>query len=297
MIQQKALLLFLTLTSTLVLGFSCGPRRSANEKRYPLKGKVVEVDKADRTATITHEDIPGFMPGMTMPFKVKNDADLEMLKPGDQVTGQLVVDDLSSWIEITAIVESGSQLTPTSAVPGEPKPGDDVPDFGLVNQDGRRIHLSQYKGKALALTFVYTRCPQPDQCTLMSNNFAAIDKQLQGDAATYDKTHLLSISFDPDYDTPKVMRSYGAGHTGRYSDESFQHWEFLTGSKDEVKGIAQFFGLRYFHDTESGDEQVIHSLRTAVITPDGKVFKLYRGNEWKPEEIVADLKTLAAGKS
>jgi len=297
MIQQKALLLFLTLTSTLVLGFSCGPRRSANEKRYPLKGKVVEVDKADRTATITHEDIPGFMPGMTMPFKVKNDADLEMLKPGDQVTGQLVVDDLSSWIEITAIVEGGSQLTPTSVVPGEPKPGDDVPDFGLVNQDGRRIHLSQYKGKALALTFVYTRCPQPDQCTLMSNNFAAIDKQLQGDAATYDKTHLLSISFDPDYDTPKVMRSYGAGHTGRYSDESFQHWEFLTGSKDEVKGIAQFFGLRYFHDTESGDEQVIHSLRTAVITPDGKVFKLYRGNEWKPEEIVADLKTLAAGKS
>ena len=297
MIQQKALLVFLTLTSTLVLGVSCGPRRSANEKRYPLKGKVVEVDKADRTATITHEDIPGFMPGMTMPFKVKNDADLEMLKPGDQVTGQLVVDDLSSWIEITAIVESGSQLTPTSAVPGEPKPGDDVPDFGLVNQDGRRIHLSQYKGKALALTFVYTRCPQPDQCTLMSNNFAAVDKQLQGDAATYDKTHLLSISFDPDYDTPKVMRSYGAGHTGRYSDESFQHWEFLTGSKDEVKGIAQFFGLRYFHDTESGDEQVIHSLRTAVITPDGKVFKLYRGNEWKPEEIVADLKTLAAGKS
>jgi cytochrome oxidase Cu insertion factor (SCO1/SenC/PrrC family) len=88
----------------------------------------------------------------------------------------------------------------------------------------------------------------------MSNNFAAVDKQLQGDAATYDKTHLLTISFDPDYDTPKVMRSYGAGHTGRYSDETFQHWEFLTGSKDEVKGIAQFFGLRYFHDTESGDD-------------------------------------------
>ena len=98
MIQQKALLVFLTLTSTLVLGVSCGPRRSANEKRYPLKGKVIAVDKADRTATITHEDIPGFMPGMTMPFKIKNDADLEMLKPGDQVTAQLVVDDLSSWI-------------------------------------------------------------------------------------------------------------------------------------------------------------------------------------------------------
>src|SRR6185503_13446841 len=181
MIQHKALFVFLILTSVLFLEVSCGPRRSANEKRYPLKGKVIAVDKADRTATITHEDIPGFMPGMTMPFKIKNDADLEMLKPGDQVTAQLVVDDLSSWIEITAIVEGGSQLTPTSVVPGEPKPGDEVPDFGLVNQDGRRIHLSQYKGKALALTFVYTRCPQPDQCTLMSNNFAAVEKALQAE--------------------------------------------------------------------------------------------------------------------
>ena len=277
----------------LLLSITCRPRSSANEKRYPLKGKVVAVDKTDRTATISHEDIPGYMPGMTMPFKIKNDADLEMLKPGDEVTATLVVDDLSSWIEITAIVEGGSPLTPTAAVPGEPKPGDEIPDFGLVNQDGKRVRMSQYKGKAIALTFVYTRCPQPDQCTLMSTNFAAIDRQLQSQPDVYAKTHLLTISFDPDYDTPKVMRSYGASHSGRYSDETFQHWEFLTGSKDEVKGIAQFFGLRYFHDTESTDEQVIHSLRTAVIDPSGKLVKLYRGNEWKPEEIVDDLRTLA----
>ena len=217
-----------------------------------------------------------------------------MLKPGDEVTATLVVDDLSSWIEITAIVEGGSPLTPTAAVPGEPKPGDEIPDFGLVNQDGKRVRMSQYKGEAIALTFVYTRCPQPDQCTLMSTNFAAIDRQLQSQPDVYAKTHLLTISFDPDYDTPKVMRSYGASHSGRYSDETFQHWEFLTGSQDEVKGIAQFFGLRYFHDTESADEQVIHSLRTAVIGPDGKLVKLYRGNEWKPSEIVSDLTALAS---
>jgi len=278
----------------LLLSITCRPRSSANEKRYPLKGKVVAVDKTDRTATISHEDIPGYMPGMTMPFKIKNDADLEMLKPGDEVTATLVVDDLSSWIEITAIVEGGSPLTPTAAVPGEPKPGDEIPDFGLVNQDGKRVRMSQYKGKAIALTFVYTRCPQPDQCTLMSTNFAAIDRQLQPQPDVYAKTHLLTISFDPDYDTPKVMRSYGSSHSGRYSDETFQHWEFLTGSQDEVKGIAQFFGLRYFHDTESADEQVIHSLRTAVIGPDGKLMKLYRGNEWKPSEIVSDLTALAS---
>src|SRR5215471_11400884 len=292
MIQSKAFFYFLVM---LVLATAaCGPRRSANEKRYPIKGKVVAVDENDRTATIQHEDIPGYMPGMTMPFKIKNDADLEMLKPGDEVTGTLVVDDLNSCVEVAAIAEGGAPLTPTSVVPGEPKPGDEIPDFELINQDGKRVRLSHYKGKAVALTFVYTRCPQPDQCTLMSTNFAAVDKALQSQPDTYAKTHLLTISFDPDYDTPKVMRSYGSSHTGRYSDETFQHWEFLTGSPDEVKGIAQFFGLRYFHDTSSGEEQVIHSLRTAVIDPAGKLVKMYRGNEWKPAEVADDLTGLVS---
>ncbi len=279
--------------SLIILGSGCKPRRSANEKRYDLKGKVVAVNKSERTATIAHEDIKGYMPAMTMPFKIKNDADLEMLKPGDQVTGALVVDDVSSWVEITAIVEGPVTDLQTVDVPGEPRPGTDVPDFGLVNQDGKRIHLAQYRGQALALTFIYTRCPMPDQCTLMSNNFAAIDQELQKQPDIYAKTHLLTISFDPEYDSPKVLRSYGASHTGRYTDETFQHWEFAGGSADEVKGIAQYFGLRYFHDTESGQDQVIHSLRTAVIGPDGKLFKLYRGNEWKPAEIVGDLQSLA----
>ncbi len=279
--------------SLIILGSGCKPRRSANEKRYDLKGKVVAVNKSERTATIAHEDIKGYMPAMTMPFKIKNDADLEMLKPGDQVTGALVVDDVSSWVEITAIVEGPVTDLQTVDVPGEPRPGTDVPDFGLVNQDGKRIHLAQYRGQALALTFIYTRCPMPDQCTLMSNNFAAIDQELQKQPDIYAKTHLLTISFDPEYDSPKVLRSYGASHTGRYTDETFQHWEFAGGSADEVKGIAQYFGLRYFHDTESGQDQVIHSLRTAVIGPDGKLFKLYRGNEWKPAEIAGDLQSLA----
>jgi len=276
------------------IGSGCRSRHSANEKRYELKGKIVAVNKSDRTITVAHEDIAGYMPAMTMPFKTKDDASLEIVAPGDQITATLVVDDLSSWLEDLIITREA--IADPNAKPSdglvEPKPGDEVPDFGLVNQDGKRIHLGQYRGKALVLTFIYTRCPQPDQCTLMSRNFAAIDEELQKQPELYEKTHLLSISFDPDYDTPKVLRSYGASHTGRYSDETFQHWEFASGTKDEVKGMAQFFGLRYYHDTESAEEQVIHSLRTAVIGPDGKVFKLYRGNEWKPDEIVADLGTL-----
>src|ERR1041385_5652054 len=128
----------------LLFAIACGPKRAANEKRYPLKGKVVAVNKSERTATIKHEDIPGYMPGMTMPFKIKNDADLEMLKEGDDVSATLVVSDVDSWIEVTAIVEGSSPLSPTTEVPGEPKPGDQIPDFQLINQDGKRVRLSQY---------------------------------------------------------------------------------------------------------------------------------------------------------
>jgi protein SCO1/2 len=292
--SQRIILVSVLITFTFLAGgCSWGDQPPQNEKRYPIKGVVVSVNQRERTATIKHEDIPGYMQGMTMDFKIKNAADLQTMKPGDQITGTLVIDDISSWIEVTAVTEGGAVLTPTTVVPGEPKPGDEIPDFTLVNQDGKAIHLSQYRGRSIALTFVYTRCPQPDQCTLMSSNFAAVDLELQKEPDVYAKTHLLTVSFDPEYDTPKVMRSYGASHTGRYSDEKFEHWEFTTGTADEVKRIAEFFGLRYFKDSSTGEEQVMHSLRTAVIDPDGKLVKLYRGNEWKPSELADDLRHLA----
>jgi len=292
--SQRIILVSVLITFTFLAGAcSWGDQPPQNEKRYPIKGVVVAVNQRERTATIKHEDIPGYMQGMTMDFKIKNAADLQTMKPGDQITGTLVIDDISSWIEVTAVTEGGAVLTPTTVVPGEPKPGDEIPDFTLVNQDGKAIHLSQYRGRSIALTFVYTRCPQPDQCTLMSSNFAAVDLELQKEPDVYAKTHLLTVSFDPEYDTPKVMRSYGASHTGRYSDEKFEHWEFTTGAADEVKRIAEFFGLRYFKDSSTGEEQVMHSLRTAVIDPDGKLVKLYRGNEWKPSELADDLRHLA----
>jgi len=270
----------------------CGGSKSESEKRYPITGKVIALNKTEKTATINHDEIPGYMESMTMEFKVKNDSDLDKMKPGDRISGDLVVTDTSSWIEIMAITQGGAELTPTTIVPGEPKPGDEIKDFTLVNQDGKPIRLSQYKGRSVALTFVYTRCPQPDQCTLMSTNFAAIEKELQQHTDVYAKTHLLSITFDPEYDTPKVMRSYGASHSGRYSDEVFKHWEFATGTAEQVKAIAEYFGVRSFKDSATGKEELIHSLRTAVIDPQGRLVKLYRGNEWKPTDIATDLKSL-----
>jgi protein SCO1/2 len=280
---------------------ACQPRhrvRSATEKHYDLKGKVVTVEKDKHLVTVAHEDIKDYMPGMTMPFTVGEDsawvfeAPHEVM-PGDQITATLIVDGTQSWLEDMVITKEGPDTTgPASGERIGAKPGDEVPNYRLINQDGKAIRIHDYKGKALLLTFIYTRCQDPGQCTLMSSNFATIDQELQKQPDVYQKTHLLSISFDPEYDTPKVLRSYGAAYTGKYTDENFAHWEFASGSEDEVKGIAQFFGLRYYLDSSSGKEQVIHSLRTAVIDPDGKVVKVYRENEWKPEEILKDFQSV-----
>ena len=283
------------IVALVVLGSSCKPK--INAKRYTVKGKVVALDKTEHTATVDHDEIVGYMGAMAMEFDVKDDVGFQKLEVGDQVTATLAVTDEDEWLENLIITKPPVPDPNAKAVEKsvEPSPGAEIPDFGLLNQDGKRIHLSQYRGKALALTFIYTRCPDSNQCPLMSANFATIDQTLQKEPDIYKKTHLLSVSFDPDYDTPKVLRSYGAGQTNRLSNETFEHWEFATGSQDEVKKITEYFGLNYFKD-ESGQAKIIHSLRTAVIGPDGKLYKYYRRNEWKPEEIINDLKELAAAK-
>jgi len=283
------------------LGFSsCQPKqrvRSPTEKHYDLKGKVIAVDKEKRELTIAHENIKDYMSSMTMAFSVKDDWVYEIAAPGNQITATLVVDGTQSWLEDVVLTEDSTPVSGAPAIEGaDQKVGDEVPDYRLINQDGKTIRIQDYKAKVLLLTFIYTRCQDPNQCTLMSSNFAAIDQELQKQPELYSKTHLLSISFDPAYDTPKVLRSYGAAYTGKYSDETFAHWEFASGSADEVKGIAKFFGLRYYQDTTSGTEQVIHSLRTAVIGPDGKIVKVYRGNEWKPEDILSEIQKVFAPK-
>lgn len=275
----------------LLLISSClavGCRRSGNERRFDLKGTVLAVEPDKHLVTVSHEDIKGYMPAMAMPFTVANEADLQILAPEDQITATLVVDGSQSWLEDLIITR---QSATTTELPGVTvaKAGDDIPNFKLRNQDNREINLGDYRGRTLLLTFIYTRCPKPEYCTLMSYNFAQIDRELSREPAVYEKTHLLSVSIDPAYDTPAVLRSYGAAHTERYQNETFAHWEFATGTKEQVKEIAQFFGLAYFPE----QDQIVHGLRTVIIGPDGKVARVYNGNDWQVEEVVAELKKVA----
>jgi protein SCO1 len=310
------LLCVITIGLLLALSVLSGCRRDAsNAKRYEFKGKVMSVEKDKHLVTVSHEEIKGFMDAMTMPFMVRDEWVFDQAAPGDQITATLVVDETESWLENVIIIntgpDSGSGISPQppgtsnrpAGVKGSPSvspqeegvsgaganTGDEVPDFALVNQNNQPIRTRQYKGKALLLTFIYTRCPIPEYCTLMSNNFSKIDEELQKQPELYEKTRLLSITIDPEYDTPAVLRSYGSSHTGRYGDETFSHWAFATGTKEQVKEVAQFFGLQYYPE----QDQIIHGLRTAIIAPDGKVAKVYRGNEWKPEEVLKDIEVVS----
>lgn len=275
---------YLSVLGLLLLAVTLGACRR-NEQRYELKGKVLMVEKEKHLVTIAHEEVQGLMPAMTMPFTVPNQSDIDYLAPDDQVTATLVIDGSQSWLEnlfVTRISGDASSV----ALPKEAKAGDEVPNFALVNQDGKRIQIKDYRGKALLLTFIYTRCPLPEYCTLMSNNFAEVDRQLQQTPDIYHKTHMLSVSIDPAHDTPPVLRSYGAAHTERYQEETFAHWEFASG--ENVKEMAQFFGLRYYPEKN----EIIHGLKTVIIGPDGTVRKVYSDNKWKPAEVVNDLKQL-----
>jgi protein SCO1 len=284
-------LAFLLALFVFVSSSSCRRHNPANEKRFDLKGKVVAVEPEKHLVTISHEDIKDFMPAMTMPFMLPDESALQYLVAGDEINATLVVDGSQSWLENVAITRQSTDPTTTTGI-SEAKEGDAVPDYTMVNQDGKDIRISDFRGKVLLLTFIYTRCPIPEYCNLMSTNFATVDRQLQSDTEVYSKTHLLSITIDPEYDTPKVLHSYGAAHTERYQNETFEHWDFATGTKDQIKGVAQFFGLRYFQDKD----QIVHGLRTVIVSPESKVVKVYRDNKWNPEEVVGEMGRLVRGK-
>lgn len=265
----------------------------ADVKRYELRGTIVSFNKDQRQVVISHEDVPGLMEGMTMPFTLKEPSAYDAMHAGDKIQATLVIDGERTLIENPVISHVELDAAPPSqSQPSEPQLGAEVPDFTLTNQGGKMITLRDYRGRALALTFIYTRCPLPDYCVLMSNNFAEIDRSLAREPELAAKSRLLSVSIDPAYDTPKVLRSYGAAHTENYRDEKFERWQLATGDAAEVRRVANFFGLVYDRD---GD-QIVHSLRTAVVAPDGKLYKIYRGNEWKPEDVLNDFRQLSGAK-
>jgi protein SCO1/2 len=266
--------------------------QSGTVKQYAMKGIIVGTDPAHGEVTVDTEAISGFMDAMTMPYKVKDANVLQDLHPGDHMNGVLLVGGDSTFLDQIVITAQAQPDYKPQVQFHVPAPGDAVPDFRLTNQSGRQISFRQFRGKALLVTFIYTRCPLSDYCPRMSRNFAAIDKSLQSDPAIYRKTHLLSISFDPAYDSPAVLRSYGEAYTGNYTKEKFEHWDFAAPSKTDLPKLLEFFDVGA---TPGENHTFTHSLSTAVIAPDGKVAQWYPTNDWKPEDVLNALKKVAGG--
>jgi len=275
-----------------VLSFSSCHRVSA-QKRYSFTGRIVSVDNQAQSAIIDGEAIPGFMDAMAMPYKIKPAATLNHLIPGDTVTAEVVVvssgaktDDAAPdyWLENVKVI---AHIDPSHA-PGRsslhmPAPGEEVPDFSFTNQSGKLISLKQYRGKVLFVTFIYTRCPFPDFCPRLSGNFAEIYKQAATNAALTN-AHLLSVSFDPEHDRPKVLRDYGFSVAHTHESALFNRWEFAAPRLADLPRLADFFALTI--QPEGGT--ITHNLSTVVIGPDGKIVKWYHGGDWQPSDLIKD---------
>lgn len=233
-----------------------------------------------------------------MAYRLKDPSVVSELHPGDRITARVLADpdpadhDNYTNIQLDNIVVI-AQARPDIKPPVSyhvPTPGDPVPDFKLLNQSDRTIHLDQFKGKVVLMTFIYTRCQLADFCPRMSRNFADIDKALAADPALYNQTHLLSVSFDPAYDTPKVLRSYGGAYTGNYTNEKFLHWDFAAPTAKDLPAVTQFFNVGV---TPGDNKSLTHSLSTILIGKDGKVIAWYPTNDWDPKDVLTAIRKAA----
>jgi protein SCO1/2 len=259
----------------------------AQTKRYHLVGKVVSIDPQHATLNVDGQEVPGFMAAMTMPYPVRDAKSLSSLNTGDEITADIVITSDGAYLEnivVTKKAASGASK-PSAGPTHEPQPGENVPDFAMIDQDGRRIHLNAFRGDVLLVTFIYTRCPFPDFCPLVSRNFAQTYARLRlNPALDARKVRLLTLSFDSKNDTPAVLRKYAHTFDQITGGHPFDRWDFATVPAKELPSVANFFGLYY---SFSGD-QTTHSLSTAVINPDGTVYKWYQDNDWKPADLISD---------
>jgi protein SCO1/2 len=264
-------------------------QQQAGVKKYHVRGIVVSSDAKTGGVTVDTDAIPGYMDAMTMPYTLAQPNIVSELHPGDTITATLTATANADVLDEIVVVAQAKPDYKPAVTYNDLEPGEAVPDFRFLNQSGRVVRLEQWHGKAVLLTFIYTRCPLPNFCVRMSRNFAEINKALEKDPKLYAKTHLLSVSFDPNYDTPQVLRSYGGAYTGNYTKETFGHWDFAAPTEQDLPKVLQFFDVGA---TPEKDGTITHSLSTVVIGPDGKIYKRYPGNEWTPEQMLEDVRKL-----
>jgi protein SCO1/2 len=259
-----------------------------NQRVFVVEGQIIGFSDSDNRIFINHEEIPGYMDAMTMPFTIRNRQEIELFTIGDAIRFEFHVSPDSSWIQnIERIPDSLLNLVSVPSRFGQLhgndgqspiKVGERVQAFSMLDQDGNRFDSESLRGGITVLTFIYTSCPVPDFCPLMSTNLDNINRNLTKDER--EKVTLLSISFDPENDTPEVLKEYAKKYL-----QTSNHL-YLTGDVETTKQVTTQFGIF----TTFATDQIIHNLQTAILDKDLNVISLYSGNKWTVEQVLNDVR-------
>ncbi|BCS32344.1 electron transporter [Luteitalea sp. TBR-22] len=279
--RRLLVLLLVLMTVTVVVARTRQGRAVASAgPGYPVRG-VVTLARGDGTMTVAHEDIVGYMPAMTMPFRLAPGA--PAVRPGDRVTFTLLVDDAALIARDVTVVGRDEAVASaaragTSTV-GRLREGDAVPAAALVDQAGAPFGADAWTGHRTAVTFIFTRCPQPNFCPLMVKRFQFLQRAIAADPALAD-VRLVAVSLDPAFDTPTVLQAYASA---MQADPA--RWRFVTGAPEQVKVLMRAFAVH----VETNGVLLDHTLATALVGPDGRVSEIWRGNGWEPDEVLTAL--------
>jgi len=261
---------------------------SGTNKVHAARGLVREISPDRHKAVIRHEAIPGYMPAMTMEFNVKNSNELSGIAAGDTIAFQLTATEETHWIENVRKLASGTNgvaAAKAESVPSrvaELKPGDTLPDCELTAENGKSIRFSDFRGKAVAFTFIFTRCPLPDFCPRVGSHFAKARDLLRASTNAPANWQFLSISFDPDFDKPAVLSSYA----NYYRNGNADRWLFAAAPVSSLAQLAPRLDLLV--NREPGGS-ISHNLRTVVLDPRGHIYRQFDGNQWTPAQLAQAL--------
>jgi protein SCO1/2 len=264
----------------------------SSARQYEMRGQILAVNRDKLEILVKHEEIEGLMPAMTMPWKVRTASMLDNLGPGDLITSEIEVDDNQGVVTKITKLGTAKPDMPAAAAPAQAgvrllMPGDEVPSQRFVDQDGRTRSFTDIRGdRAVAVTFIYTKCPVPTFCPMMDRQFAQAQTLIK-EQDLEAKVGLLSVSFDPKNDTPPVLKRHGQA-----LDFDPKVWTFVTGDRDEIDRFATNFGLTLVRGEAANPDEIGHTLRTALVDRHGRLAKAYSGADWTPQDLLADIQKL-----
>ncbi|WP_415910455.1 SCO family protein [Oleiharenicola sp. Vm1] len=261
-----------------------------DEKRYPLKGEIVRADLERKVLLVTHEEIPGYMPSMTMEFKA-SPGDLANAKPGQRIRAEMVEHRGEFSLEkiwpddsvtVRALDAGAKALAQDSAVRGKElyrEVGEQAPDFTLLDQAGRTVSASRFRGKKVMMNFIFTRCPVATMCPASTMKMSALQQAAKQAGVT--DVEFVSVSLDPDYDTPGVLKDYA---DARGLDLS--NWSFLTGPDAAVRHLLAQLGI--LREFEGGT--IKHNLATLLIDANGRIIHRVDGSQWGTDDFLPKMR-------